>query len=173
MKWLLYLIELADVILAPHNLAAFLFEYAVMVPGQLTASWTPERKLSASISLWRCHISRVIRLARGTWKVIVSCCLLNYFIPDFSNSFIMHWRQLACMEMNRFSFSFWDVSKSNFKWIFLEYTFDCLMMLHYLHCCSERLYQSPLVHLLPLTFITCMWKHMSKHKGVEIACTCL
>lgn len=38
LKWLLYLIALADVILAPHNLAAFLFECAVMVPGQLTAS---------------------------------------------------------------------------------------------------------------------------------------
>lgn len=40
MKWFLYLIARADVILAPHNLAAFLFECAVMVPGQLTASWT-------------------------------------------------------------------------------------------------------------------------------------
>ena len=39
-KWLLHLIALADVILAPHNLAAFLCECAVMVPGQLTASWT-------------------------------------------------------------------------------------------------------------------------------------
>lgn len=39
-KCLFYLIARADVILAPHNLAAFLCECAVMVPGQLTTSWT-------------------------------------------------------------------------------------------------------------------------------------
>lgn len=40
-KQLLHLMELPDVILAPHNLADFLFECGVMVPGPLTASWTP------------------------------------------------------------------------------------------------------------------------------------
>lgn len=92
-----YLMDLADVISAPHNLALFLFECVVMVPGQLTASWTqPAEAFCINFPLKMPYQSRN-STSKGNLKGY--CFLLSakslYPLADLGSGFIIPWRQLA------------------------------------------------------------------------------
>lgn len=172
-----------------------------MVPGQLTASWTRRAEaFCINFTLKMPYQSRNSTSEGKLERLLFPVVCWMTLSPTSSSGFIMRWRQLAHTEMDRFSFWFWDASKSLSQWSRQRETrLELLMPILLLLLCDVSndgtwlplcvfitgwLYRSlmliivaaPVAHSLIFFFnhlCVCVREQMSKHKAAEIASTCV